>query len=870
MENFKVVARWQELPVESPQAVQSHQVRQQQITETEAEIKQLRSEAAQVQQQQSRKRVGDYLMAIRQRQQFLNWLPHHTTYGNQPELLAKQESRMLEAEDYQRGNVLKDKTTYGKSIGVLVNQGQLPNFVEYDVDLPADGWYQLEVRYAAETARPSKLVVDGMVLRTDLAGGVTGSWLPDTQMWSVAALLRLSAGRHVLRLEHPKFFPHIDKLLLVRLPEDSLTGNVSKPAANFQPATDLLPSLDFSRVISWEAETFHRGNVVRLLDGYGVGIGVIAGPGGPNWAEMDVQVPQDGTYYLAVRYAAAEARPTQLKVNGQLQHASLADQVTGSWYPDTQKWVWEGSVQLTKGKTTLRLDREGPIPHIDRLCLIPVQALKSADRDSAVAQSLSTGFIQQWQTYLDQQRKGKDSILAPWFSAMDGRDFHSESPLANLIHQRLVAEKAPASLSEWAHRYQQLFVLAEMRWQQVQQQVQRLDDPVLEACRQVLYDPQGPFAILPNIDYGLPAESQQRLVQLRETVDKLEKVVAQTPMAMAVSDAEPEDLQIHLRGSHISLGRRVPRRFLQVISGPDQPVIEGKQSGRLQLARWLVSDDHPLTTRVIVNRLWQGHFGTALVRSPDNFGRLGKLPTHPLLLDYLALQMKRDQWSLKSLHRRIVLSATYRMSSADNLSATRIDPDNKLYWRMNRRRLEAEAIRDTVLTLGGNLDRRMGGSELVTENRKYVTSTANVNPVVYQNKRRSIYLPVVRSALFEMFQVFDFSDPSVLNGKRQSTTIAPQALFLMNSKIVVEECQAMARQLLAETELTDIERIQRAFQMAYARSPSQIEISESIGYLERYQKSLVEGQVDKNVIRQRSWQSFCHALMIASEFIYID
>ncbi|MFP6577051.1 MAG: DUF1553 domain-containing protein, partial [Pirellulaceae bacterium] len=202
--------------------------------------------------------------------------------------------------------------------------------------------------------------------------------------------------------------------------------------------------------------------------------------------------------------------------------------------------------------------------------------------------------------------------------------------------------------------------------------------------------------------------------------------------------------------------------------------------------------------------------------------------------------------------------------------AALVDPDNKLYWRVNRRRLEAEAIRDAVLVVGGSLDRRMGGSELMTENRKYVTSTANVNPVVYQNKRRSIYLPVVRSALFEMFQVFDFSDPSVLNGKRQTTTIAPQALFMMNSKVVVDECQSMARNLLSASELNDKQRIQRAFQMVYTRSASELEISESLGYMDRYQKALEAQEIDTSELRQRSWQSLCHALIVASEFIYLE
>lgn len=857
MENFKVVARWQERPVESAKSSQDRQHRERQVAKAENEIAHLRSEAALLQQRGSRKRVGDYLLATERSRQFTAWLPRHTTHGNHPELLDQAPVLMLEAEEYQRGNVLKDKSTYGKSIGVLVNRGESPNFVEYDIELPQEGWYQLEVRYAAETARPTKLFMDGQLIRTDLAGGITGSWQPDTQTWSVAAVMQLPAGKHVMRLEHPQFFPHIDKLLLVRLTPKQVAGSKAG-------STSLL---DLNNMISLEAETFQRGNVVRLQDGYGVGIGVIAGPGGANWAEIDFQVPQAGTYRLAVRYAAAEARPTQLKINGHLVNDSLTDQVTGSWYPDTQKWVSEGSYQLAKGKATLRLDREGPIPHIDRFCLILVDSLKPED------QPLAAGFVDQWQIYLEKKRLVEDMIFGPWFAALAGRDYQPASLLATEINKRLISQDVPGSLSQWATRYQQLFAQAETAWQQAKrskQEVSRLEDMVLEACRQVLYDPQGPLAIRPKVDYGLPSESHQRLVQLSKSIDDLKKEAIKAPMAMAVSDADPEDLQIHLRGSHISLGRKVPRRFLQVISGRDQPPIEGKQSGRLQLGRWLTSADHPLTARVIVNRVWQGHFGTGLVRSPDNFGRLGQLPTHPLLLDYLALQLQRSHWSLKTLHRQVVLSSTYRMSSAENREAALADPDNKLYWRVNRRRLEAEAIRDAVLVIGGSLDRQMGGSELLTGNRKYVTSTANVNPVVYQNKRRSIYLPVVRSALFEMFQVFDFSDPSVLNGKRQSTTIAPQALFMMNSKVVADECESMARNLLADNELNDQQRLERAFKMVYTRSASELEISESMGYLERYQEALESEKVDKGESRRRSWQSLCHALVVASEFMYLD
>ena len=251
------------------------------------------------------------------------------------------------------------------------------------------------------------------------------------------------------------------------------------------------------------------------------------------------------------------------------------------------------------------------------------------------------------------------------------------------------------------------------------------------------------------------------------------------------------------------------------------PKIPAAQSGRLELAQWLIRPDHPLTARVIANRIWHWHFGTGLVASTDNFGQLGERPSHRELLDALALQLQRHNWSVKALHREIVLSATYRMSCAFDADAMERDPENRLLWRMNRRRLEAEEIRDAILLATGQLDLQMGGSLLPTENRKYVTSTANVNPAIYSSRRRSVYVPVIRSALYEVFQAFDFPDPSVLTGRRQSTTVAPQALFMLNSQLVADQTRSWAESLLADCTLDDQARIERIFETLLSRLPSQ-------------------------------------------------
>jgi hypothetical protein len=364
-------------------------------------------------------------------------------------------------------------------------------------------------------------------------------------------------------------------------------------------------------------------------------------------------------------------------------------------------------------------------------------------------------------------------------------------------------------------------------------------------------------------------KTEEMLARLRRSKSEWERAALRLPEAMAVAEGKPQDVRIHLRGNYLTLGSIVPRRMPRVFARRAEEPIGASTSGRLQLANWLTRPDHPLASRVIVNRVWQGHFGEGLVRSPDNFGRLGDPPTHPALLDWLATEFVRSGWSLKWLHRTILMSATWRQSTAWNSSAAAVDPDNRLLWRMNRRRMDAEDIRDSLLALGGQLDARMGGSLLPTENRTYVTSTANVNPQIYGSHRRTVYLPVVRSAVYDFLQAFDFGDPSVLQGKRDSTTVAPQALFLMNSDLVAKASTSMARRL--ESSSTDEqERIRHAFVLALGRPASSSEISWALAFVAQYGQSLKGLRLDAAQCASRSWQAFCRALMTTNEFLYLN
>jgi uncharacterized protein DUF1553 len=339
---------------------------------------------------------------------------------------------------------------------------------------------------------------------------------------------------------------------------------------------------------------------------------------------------------------------------------------------------------------------------------------------------------------------------------------------------------------------------------------------------------------------------------------------------MAVDERAPQNLKVHMRGNYLTLGDEVPRRFPRVLAGDNQPPLPGSQSGRLELAHWLTRPDHPLTSRVMVNRVWQGHFGEGLVRSPDNFGRLGERPDDQPLLDWLATRFVEDGWSIKALHRRILLSSSYQMSTAFDERAAAVDPENRLLWRMSRRRLEAEEIRDSLLAISGQLDLAMGGSLLTHKDRSYVASVSSINTVSYDSRRRSVYLPVIRSALYEVFQAFDFVDPSVMSGQRAVTTVAPQALFMMNSKLMLDETRHLATQLLAEEKLDDAARLGLLYQRAYCRPPTAVQIARAADFLRAYEEKLAQSGVETAQRRLRAWEAICRVTLSSNEFIFLE
>ncbi len=744
MENFSVVARWNERPLASEEDIQLEQQQQLAIEEKQAGIDRLIAETNKTLQREARSHLADYLVAAEYERQRAQLLQQAKPVGADAEMNDRDDLIHVEAENYVRGNVRKDFDGYGKGIGVILNGGELPNSVEYRVSIADPGLYQLELRYAAAESRPCQLFIDDLLVKADAASEATGSWNPDTQSWFAELVLDFEHGDHHIRLKRDGPFPHVDRLLIAPVP------------------------------------------------------------------------------------------------------AELVAKFSGL--------------------------REAAPPHRD---------------------DLHPAFVRQWKESLELAKSDPQSPLALWQAFADNGNFPAEPSAAGSLRAQFFAEPQPQTLNDLAARYQRIFLQLDEEPQssgstdasddgstdaEANEEADASGDAERKTWREFFLGPKGPFAVPKDVATLYSPDVAAQLAAQREALKHLEAAKITLPPAMAVAEGTPENIPVHIRGSHMTLGKVVPRRFPRILAGEQTAPIGDDRSGRLELARWMTQPDHPLTSRVMANRLWQWHFGEGLVRTPDNFGQLGERPTHPQLLDWLSVQFVQSGWSVKAMHRLIMLSATYQMSTAYDADSAAQDPENRLWWRRNRRRLEAEAIRDAILAVTGNLDLTMGGSLLPTQNRKYVTSTSNVNPIVYNGNRRSVYLPVVRSAVYEVFQAFDFADPSMLNGKRISTTVAPQALFMMNSQLVAEHAKTLAGQLLEigdegdvkDNGSTDERRVHSLYRRVLSRPPTAAETQRAIAYVNRMRQALESHGEEAATIRLVAWHSLCRAVIASNEFLFVE
>ena len=359
----------------------------------------------------------------------------------------------------------------------------------------------------------------------------------------------------------------------------------------------------------------------------------------------------------------------------------------------------------------------------------------------------------------------------------------------------------------------------------------------------------------------LPPRNRAQYLQLRDQSDMLDLVDPGAPARanVLVDSPTPKDSPIFLRGQVESPGDVVPRRFLDVLAGPNRPVFHNG-SGRLELANAIASKSNPLTARVMVNRIWQHHFGDGFVSTPDDLGNQSSPPTNQDLLDWLATRFMADNWSVKKLHKLILMSATWQQSSRNNPAFAEIDPFNQLLWRQNVRRLEFEPLRDSILSIGGGLDLTMGGHPVSLDDKPPVPqargggaaggaaagagraagagqamNAAEAGLVMATSPRRSVYGFVDRADLANVLTTFDFASPNTPTGKRYTTIVPPQALFLMNSPLVIEQVRRVVNRDAFQNAASDDDRVKFLYELFFQRSPSDTELSLGRDFVAKFQ-----------------------------------
>lgn len=467
---------------------------------------------------------------------------------------------------------------------------------------------------------------------------------------------------------------------------------------------------------------------------------------------------------------------------------------------------------------------------------------------------LLPAFVRRWRDELERRAAHGDRLFAAWrkFAAVPAEAFSMQSPQicrelaaaeAETVHPRVARLFAdpPMTLDDVARRYGELFAAVQQEWEALPKSETegpaRLPDPDAEELRQVLYGPLAPCEpphepIVTSELYFTTSECEE-LWRLQGEVERW-LIRAERPPAAAVSLVDRDlvrNARVLRRGNPAQLGEEVPRQFLERLSGPDrQPFQQG--SGRRELAEAIVNPANPLTARAIVNRVWLHHFGAGLVRTPSDFGLRAEPPSHPELLDWLARRFVEEGWSLKWLHRQIVLSATYRQSSAgpaDDAQRELVrqrDPGNRLLWRMTPRRLSFEELRDAALAASGRLDDRLYGKPVELFARPYPT-------------RRTTYGLVDRQFLPSTLRMFDFANPDLHTPQRSETTVPQQALFLVNHPLVHEQAEVLADWARSQGR-SDAERVTAMFQQLFQRSPTAAQQAAVLGLIDAAERELRE------------------------------
>jgi uncharacterized protein DUF1553 len=358
-------------------------------------------------------------------------------------------------------------------------------------------------------------------------------------------------------------------------------------------------------------------------------------------------------------------------------------------------------------------------------------------------------------------------------------------------------------------------------------------------------------------------EARNRQQQLEYRPPKIEKIYAAT-------EGRPSDARLQRKGDPRSLGEEVPRGFLKVLGGQAlHPELAASTSGRAELAGWLTDPANPLTARVMVNRIWQYHFGKGIVQTPNDFGTRGKQPTHPELLDWLAIRFKESGWSVKSMHKLVMLSRAYQMSAQDNPAYATADPNNDLLWRFDQRRLSAEEIRDSMLTVSGTLDRSPAPEHPFPDESEWRYTQHRPFVAVYETNHRSIYLMQQRIRKHPFLTIFDGADTNATTAMRSPSTTPVQALFLMNDKLAHEAADKLAVRVgLAFND--DSKRIDYAYRLCFGRPAEADEVAAGTQYLQGCRERLNSASIPWDQQGRAALASYARVLMSTNEFLYVD
>ncbi len=395
-------------------------------------------------------------------------------------------------------------------------------------------------------------------------------------------------------------------------------------------------------------------------------------------------------------------------------------------------------------------------------------------------------------------------------------------------------------------------------------------------CHDHKFDPisqddyYGLYGIFQSTRYPFPGIELDK--KPRDFVPMIERGKPSEKLIYAMAEANAEDATVHLQGEPEKLGDLIPRRFLEVLGGQTLSGDDTKQSGRLQLAQWLTAKENPLTARVMVNRIWQYHFGTGLVKTPSDFGTRGLPPTHPELLDWLASRFIDDNWSLKEMHRLMMLSRTYQLSSKseDNPTAVHADPNNDLLWRFNRQRLDAEALRDTLLLLSDELDLEMPREPHPFPSAdKWEYTQHHPFRDSYDTNKRSVYLMMGRLNTRPFFTTFDGADQNASTSIRDSSVTTVQSLYLMNDEFVHAQASKLAALLLKNNGDFNT-RLSCAFELIYGRLPSDAERQSVAEWMRSMHVLFDDSKNPKEAQEQETYAALVRSLLRTNEFLYVD